>query len=195
MWATDLLAHPVMFISSILALITSLAWASIADQSTLRTPESSTSKRLRISAVVNTDHEPYHAKIECWELETPFSEYPTVGKAVWLGDVANMTYVTLPQRSKEGLHHPPHSMFFVLLSGIAHVRLPTAPDSEGLWIEEGVNPLIVATDTEGIGHYTDYPGDKETIALQVPFKDGIVPEHSVVSDGACEMPRNCADVE
>lgn len=142
-------------------------------------------KRLQLSAVVNEEHYPYHAKIECWELENPFTEYPTVGKALYLGDVTNMTYVSLPPRSQEGLHHPPHNMFFVLLSGMAHVTLPADPDAEGLWIEEGVNPIIVAVDTLGIGHLTAYPGNKTTVALQIPFKNGVVPEHTVIGKCAC----------
>jgi len=82
-------------------------------------------------------------------------------------------------------------MFFVLLSGLAHVTLPTTdPDSEsseGLWIEGGggVKSIIIATDTRGEGHYTAYPGEKTSVALQIPFEDGVVPEHVVVGEGAC----------
>jgi len=173
----------------ILFLATSLVYASSIDQRFLSNSGINTSKFLRVSAVVNADHEPYNAKIECWELNAPFNKYPTVGEALSLGDVTNVTYVTLPPKSHEGLHHPPHNMFFILLSGVAHVRLPTDPDSDGLWIRQGVNPLIVATDTMGLGHYTDYPGDTETVALQVPLKDGQVPEHVVVGNGACECAK------
>lgn len=181
-----------MLPSMILLLSTSLPYTINADQSPLSNPDHSTSraKRLRVSAVVNTDHYPHDAKIECWELEAPFSKYPTVGEALSLGNVTNMTYVTLPPKSKEDLHHPPHDMFFILLSGVAHVRLPADPESEGLWIREGINPLIVATDTMGKGHYTDYPGEKQAVALQVPFKDGAVPQHVVVGEGACDMLSN-----
>jgi hypothetical protein len=56
---------------------------------------------------------------------------------------------------------------------------------EELWIREGAESLIVANDVNGVGHFTEYPGVKETIALQVPFKDGIVPAHEVVGSGAC----------
>lgn len=51
---------------------------------------------------------------------------------------------------------------------------------------EGVNGLLVAVDVAGEGHYTDYPSDKTTIALQVPFEDGVVPSHTVVHLGACK---------
>lgn len=50
---------------------------------------------------------------------------------------------------------------------------------------EGVNGFLVANDVKGIGHYTTYPSDKETVALQVPFEGGIVPEHKVLRRGAC----------
>jgi hypothetical protein len=50
---------------------------------------------------------------------------------------------------------------------------------------EGVNGLIVAVDVNGIGHYTTYPSDKETIALQIPFKNGVAPRHEVLRKGAC----------
>jgi hypothetical protein len=77
--------------------------------------------------------------------------------------------------------------FFVLLSGLAHVTLPTSDDE--LYIVEGVNSLIVAADTRGEGHFTDYPSDKPSIALQIPFKDGKLPEHRVMSKGVC-APRS-----
>lgn len=50
---------------------------------------------------------------------------------------------------------------------------------------EGVNNFIVAVDTVGVGHNTAYPSDKETVALQVPFRDGEVPPHRVLGKGAC----------
>ncbi|KAL9620970.1 MAG: hypothetical protein Q9160_004488 [Pyrenula sp. 1 TL-2023] len=140
---------------------------------------------LQLSAVVNEVQPPYNAKIECWELATPFQDYPTIGTSLPLANISNLTYVALPPKSAEGLHHPPHPMFFILLTGTAHVVLPGDPESEGLWIIEGINPVIVAADTLGVGHNTYYPGDKTTIALQAPFKDGVVPEHTLVRRGAC----------
>jgi hypothetical protein len=137
---------------------------------------------LLLNAVVSDADD--KARIECWQFDdAPFSSYPTVGKAMALADVSNVTYVVLPPNSKEGLHGPPHPMLFVLVSGQAHVILPDYSDE--LWITEGADNVIVATDTRGIGHYTNYPLDKETIALQLPFKDGIVPNHTVVGQSAC----------
>jgi hypothetical protein len=75
------------------------------------------------------------------------------------------------------------SRLFVLLSGLAHVTLPDGSDEA--WIVEGVNGLVVAADTAGIGHHTAYPSDKETVALQIPFANGVVPPHKVLKQGAC----------
>lgn len=53
---------------------------------------------------------------------------------------------------------------------------------------EGVNGLLVAADAAGEGHYTDYPSDKTTVALQIPFEGGIIPSHSVAHSGSCTSP-------
>lgn len=76
------------------------------------------------------------------------------------------------------------SRFFALLSGVAHITLPEG-DAE-LWIKDGRNGLIVAMDMFGIGHYTEYPSDQPSIALQIPFKDGRPPKHRVVKQAPCE---------
>lgn len=68
-------------------------------------------RRLRLSAVVSSaPPDDTAARIECWEFATPFRSYPTVGEAIALANTTNATYVVLPARSKEGLHHPPHPM-------------------------------------------------------------------------------------
>ncbi|OIW33193.1 hypothetical protein CONLIGDRAFT_163829 [Coniochaeta ligniaria NRRL 30616] len=122
--------------------------------------------------------------IECWRFDEPLQKYPTVGAAMTLADTTNVTYVVLPPRSEEGVHKPPHPMLFVLLSGLAHVR--TLDGADDIWIMEGVNNVVVAADDVGHGHYTDYPSDKETAALQLPFKDGKAPGHVILHRGACK---------
>ena len=75
----------------------------------LSTPQQvSKPHHLNITAVV--DAEDGFAEFECWQLTAPFNTYPTVGTALSLGDVSNMTYVVLPPRSEEGIHRPPHPM-------------------------------------------------------------------------------------
>lgn len=125
-----------------------------------------------------------HAMLECWRFLTPFSTYPTTGISLSLANTTDITYVVLSPRSAEGLHKPPHPMLFVLLSGLAHVTFPY--NDHELWIQGGTEGgLIVANDIQGIGHFTEYPGKEESVALQLPFKDGIVPDHEVVGRGAC----------
>ena len=51
---------------------------------------------------------------------------------------------------------------------------------------EGVNGLMFAADVEGDGHFTEYPSDKPSVALQIPFKDAAMPEHNVFGDGPCD---------
>lgn len=75
--------------------------------------------------------------------------------------------------------------FFVLLSGMAHITFPY--NDQEAWVMEGVNGFLVANDVKGIGHYTTYPSDKETVALQVPFEEGNVPDHEVLGRGACHQ--------
>lgn len=68
-----------------------------------------TSHRLKLTAVVSDEDQ--NAAFECWELATPFSDYPTAGSAIiGLADVSNVSYVVLPPGSEEGLHNPPHPM-------------------------------------------------------------------------------------
>ncbi|KAI1081356.1 hypothetical protein F5B20DRAFT_61659 [Whalleya microplaca] len=127
------------------------------------------------------------AAFECWEISTPFSTYPTVGDVIpGLADVSNVSYVVLPARSNEGLHRPPHPMFFVLLSGSAHVTLPDG--AADLWIRAGTNGFMIAADTVGDGHYTEYPSDEPSVALQIPFLNGMLPRHRVAKDAVCETP-------
>ena len=68
-------------------------------------------------------------------------------------------------------------------SGLAHVTLDNSDDE--LWIMEGVNGMMIAADVEGPGHFTKYPSDKPTVALQIPFKDGEMMEHQVLYNGVC----------
>jgi hypothetical protein len=141
----------------------------------------SSPKHLILTAITTDANN--HAYAECWELDSPFLTYPTVGESVTLGDTSNLTYVVLPPRSKEGIHRPPSPMYFILLTGQAHVTFPY--HSQEVWIEQGMNDILIASDIKGIGHFTAYPGDEETRALQVPFKGGMVPMHRVLWKGAC----------
>ena len=142
------------------------------------------SEFLRLTAVT-TDLKNTDARFECWQFNKPFQQYPTVGKAIALADLSNITYVILPPRSREGLHHPPAPMLFVLVSGMARVTLPSTNDKEGIFISQDQNQVIVANDIRGLGHNTEYPLDMETVALQLPFQDGRLPDYRMLHTGAC----------
>lgn len=71
----------------------------------------------------------------------------------------------------------------VFLSGVAHVTLPHGTGDA--FVVGGANGLILAVDVTGTGHNTSYPSNEQTRALQIPFTNGIIPPHVVVSDGAC----------
>lgn len=62
-----------------------------------------------------------NARIQCWQFDSPFETYPTVGMAMHFGQMSNLTYVVLPPRSKEGLHKPPHPMY--VLPSYSYVTL------------------------------------------------------------------------
>lgn len=75
------------------------------------------------------------------------------------------------------------SRLVVFLSGVAHVTLPHGPGDA--FIVGGAEGIIAAVDTTGTGHNTSYPSNMQTIALQIPFTDGIIPQHVVVNEGPC----------
>ncbi len=88
--------------------------------------------------------------------------------------------------------------FVLFFGGEARVSLPD-PNNEGgrlsgpeheAWFPGGPNGLLIAADTTGPGHYTDYPSDQPTHALQIPTLDGRIPPHDIIRNGPC--PANVA---
>lgn len=72
-------------------------------------------------------------------------------------------------------------------TGLAYITLPSDGNVSAL-VPGGQFGLIFAADTKDVtpeGHRTQYPGITETIALQIPTKDGKVPPHSVLHTGPC----------
>ena len=55
--------------------------------------------------------------------------------------------------------------------------------------------MMIAADIVGEGHYTAYPSDKETHALQIPLKDGEMPKRSVLYKGVCNGTVRPASME
>lgn len=81
---------------------------------------------------------------------------------------------------------------FALISGSAHITLPTGEDE--LWIWNGINGLIIAVDIVGNGHYTEYSLTQPSVALQLPFRDGVPPSHCVVKHGPCDLTDPIVDL-
>lgn len=81
----------------------------------------------------------------------------------------------------------------MLLSGLAHVMIPAT--GEDIWVSPGPNSIIVAADIVGQGHITDYPSKQETVALQIPFKDGLAPPHHVLNQGPCRHSKEYSQLE
>ena len=96
---------------------------------------------------------------------------------------SDLHLVNLPPHAEEGIHNARYSMIFVVLSGLCHVWLPDK--SEEFWMGNGQPTYMIATDMRGVGHYTAYPSDENTLALQIPFVDGKLPEHIILHNGTC----------
>ena len=74
----------------------------------------------------------------------------------------------------------------MFIAGLAHVTLPDSEDD--VWIRGGENGLIIAADVAAVsrsGHITNYPSKRETLAIQIPTKGGLLPRHRVLHKGAC----------
>ena len=74
----------------------------------------------------------------------------------------------------------------IFLAGLVHITLPNR--TEEVFVRGGKNGVIVAVDTANVsekGHSTRYPGEEQTIGLQVPFDDGVFPAHRVLYGGPC----------
>jgi hypothetical protein len=74
----------------------------------------------------------------------------------------------------------------ILLSGLAIVTLPNSDDS--LTVVAGESAMLFAADTAAVsrqGHGGTFPGTTESIVLQIPTMNGLVPEHKVLYEGTC----------
>ena len=71
----------------------------------------------------------------------------------------------------------------VFLTGLARVSLPSS-NAEAYILGGSENSLIVAADTTGNGHFTDYPSDAITTAIQLPLPGGLqsIPDFTILDD-------------
>ncbi|QDS68352.1 hypothetical protein FKW77_010718 [Venturia effusa] len=176
---------PLSAISSLLLPLLSTFSNPTSAQLTLQTTPS-----LNVTAIASRDGA---SVIECWQIPgfKASADKGTIGSlSLFLGDVANATYTVLPPRFDGGVHNAPANQFVLFTSGLAHITLPntTLSPTTSAWIQGGKYGLIIAADTAGeskYGHATAYPSDASSVALQVPFRDGGIPDHAVLYDGPC----------
>jgi hypothetical protein len=86
--------------------------------------------------------------------------------------------------------HSESCRYVSFISGLVHITLPNATGE--VWVQGGKYGLIIAADDAAAskyGHTTSYPGDADTVALQVPFKGGVAPNHTVLHSGPCTWPE------
>jgi hypothetical protein len=96
-------------------------WLWFLPLSVLSQPAShDSSARLRLNAIISGSNG--KAGFQCWEFDSPFVKYPTVGEAMELANLSNVTYVVLPPGSNEGVHKPPHPMQVVACSSSGSSR-------------------------------------------------------------------------
>ena len=76
--------------------------------------------------------------------------------------------------------------FVAFLAGTIHITLPHR--TEEAWIKGGKYGLIIAADTADVsehGHRTEYPGDSNTVAIQIPLAEGTLFNHALLHQGPC----------
>ena len=72
----------------------------------------------------------------------------------------------------------------VLLAGSAKVSVPEREQEAVL--SAGKNSVLIAVDTADVsevGHVTEFL--EETVLLQIPFAEGVVPQHEVLYQEVC----------
>ncbi|GKZ19197.1 hypothetical protein AbraIFM66951_008031 [Aspergillus brasiliensis] len=127
--------------------------------------------------------------LECWALDPGYSTSSEAGVSgtamLSLGPVtSNATSHLIPGGYDGGRHNAPTIQWVIFLSGVAHITLPNSTDEA--WVVGGRNGVILALDTaevSALGHYTTYPTQESTVALEVALRE--VPGHRVLHKGAC----------
>ncbi|KAI0597314.1 hypothetical protein F4775DRAFT_560716 [Biscogniauxia sp. FL1348] len=144
--------------------------------------------KLNVTAISARDG---NSVIECWQLDNPFASSSKPGVAgcaiAQLGHLDNLTYTIVPSNYDGGLHVAPYKQWVFFASGVAHITVPD--DSTEAFVKGGDFGLIFAADTADVsrrGHKTAFPGNAETMGLQIPTRNGEIPAHSVVHAGPCE---------
>ncbi|GFN13257.1 hypothetical protein AtubIFM55763_001298 [Aspergillus tubingensis] len=169
-------------------LTTFLAAAAAASTTTALAASTTTTFPSTLNITTLTAHN-NQSVLECWALDPGYSTSAQAGVSgtamLNLGSVTNnATNLLIPGEYDGGRHNAPTNQWVIFLSGVAHITLPNSTDDA--WIVGGKNGAILALDTaevSALGHYTTYPTEESTVALEIALKE--IPGHRVLHSGAC----------
>lgn len=83
----------------------------------------------------------------------------------------------------------------MILNGLIRITTPYAPaplNNTVAYISPGTltSSILVAADLKATsylsGHYTEFPGNEQTVLVQLPFANDLAPEYVVLYDGPCQ---------
>ncbi|KAJ7734976.1 hypothetical protein B0H16DRAFT_1467279 [Mycena metata] len=128
---------------------------------------------------------------ECWAIEPGFqisNVARTVGDQVLaLGNISNSVMIIIPDDNgmpnNGGLHNGAHAQWVFALTGGVNVSFPQAPGGFSV----GAGGLFISSDilgTSTFGHQSIWAAGSRFI--QAPFPGGVVVNHTVVAEHACE---------
>jgi len=145
---------------------------------------------LLVNAIVGKENV---STVECWAIQPGYQISPQTGtigdQILQLGNLANASYIVFPSdgnSTDSGLHNAPYRQWVILLSGSGNINFPNASTTPNLTVTAG--ELFIADDipgTSSYGHRSVWASG--TIAIQMPFLDGVVVGHKVINNrGACK---------
>lgn len=144
---------------------------------------------ITLTAIVTTPKNV--SALQCWTLNAPFLLGPDPFLALNVGQFENVTFRVFPPHSTTGVHNAPRHQMNLILSGIVQIALPN-DDGKGVDLENAIysaagnGNAFLALDLTGRGHKTTQVSDDEGLVLELPFKGGVIPDHTVVnSTGPC----------
>ncbi|KAF8585699.1 hypothetical protein K439DRAFT_1409710 [Ramaria rubella] len=139
-----------------------------------------------------------NSAVQCWSIDPPFTisaQAGTVGAKIQsIGDISGGTIVFFNETdlTHAGLHPAPSPQWVLVLQGNGVVTLPAT--NATLDLPSGT--VIIANDTQevsGVGHNTEWAAG--SVAVQLPFKGGVAPNHTVVNDGPCRCSESRSNTQ
>ncbi|KAI9699196.1 MAG: hypothetical protein M1820_007275 [Bogoriella megaspora] len=144
---------------------------------------------LQIPALVTDANN--NSVFECWQLEPSIlsAQFPgpkgfQVVDEISFGLVEEAEYWVLPPGFDGGLLSTGVPALIHVVSGLMRTALSHDPSTVG-WLVGGVAGAMILADMMGSGHQVSYPTDESTVILWLPFKDGMLPEYTVLGQGVC----------